>query len=623
MLDTLRRGTQYGLGLGLLSGTLEFAYLAATLRLDMSFIEAMSLASISILIGGLFGLAIGGPTAVICAPITDRGRAQNWMPSRKDGFAMGIMALILAGFYAVPSGLQVFREGRMLAAFATLALPLPITGLVFVYARYVLRKIEVGVDPRIGWVPAAALSSVGIGLIAAAFLASVDRDPKEAVAGDPNVIVITIDTLRRDHVSIYGEDEAVPTPHFDAFAKEGILYKDAITPMPETGPAHASLFTGLHPVQHGVLANSYELSRQHDTLAELLGKEGYATAAFLSSFAVDARSGLDQGFQTYDDDFFQSVRGLSDIRLVGLALKVILRFGDPQKFPQLLERRAPDTNARALRWASTHTDMPVFLWVHYFEPHTPYERYDGVDDGIDPRWILSNERDFTYTEEVNAKLRERYSQEVTYVDEQLGELLKGLEDLGLRDNALVMITADHGESLDEHGIFFNHHGLYDEVIRVPLALQATGLRPGTRVVEPQVRLMDLTPTALEYVKLKVPETIDGVDLLGYAEKLRKHSVVGTLMGRKTASLSKGTLYGLRTGTDKGHVKYILDPDSSTQALYDLTADPDELENIATVQVDAAKRSRQLVERTFEGVTVNEELLDDATLKRLEALGYME
>ena len=624
MLDTLRQGMRYGLGLGLLAGTLEFAYLAATLRLDMSFVEAAALAGVSIVIGGLFGALVGGPVAAVCAPLTERGRAKHWMPSRKDGFAMGAMALVLAGFYALPAGVQVFRDGRALAAVATLALPLPITGLVFVYARYVLRRIEVGVDPRLGWIQASALAAAGIGLIASTFLATRDRDPSGAVAGDPNIIVITIDTLRRDHLSAYEEDEAVPTPHFDAFAKAGVLYKDAITPLPETGPAHASLFTGLHPVQHGVLANSYTLSRRHKTLAELVGDEGYATAAFVSSFAVDARSGLDQGFQTYDDDFFQSVRGLSDIRLIGIGLKVILRFGDPQKFPQLLERRAPDTNARALRWASAHTDVPVFLWVHYFEPHTPYERYDGVDDGIDPRWILSNEREFTYTDEVNEKLRERYAQEVEYVDGQLGELLNGLQDLGLRDNALVMITSDHGESLGEHGIHFNHHGIYDEVIRVPLALQATGLRAGTQEVEPQVRLMDLTPTALDYVKLKMPEGLDGVDLLGYAERLRKHSVVGTLMGRKTASLSKGTLYGLRTGTDKGHVKYILDPDSNTQALYDLTTDPDELENVASIQTEAAKQSRQLVERTFDYSNFEGgEFLDDATQKRLEALGYVE
>jgi arylsulfatase A-like enzyme len=614
---------RYGLGLGLLTGSFENAYLATTLRLDMSFTEAASLASVSVVIGGLFGSLLGGPIAVLCAPLTERGRLQHWMASRKDGFAMGVMALVLSGFYAFPASLQVFRDGRVLAAVATLALPLPITGLVFVYGRYVLRRIEIGVQARMSWFQVSAIAAIGIGLVTSAFLATRDRDPSGAVAGDPNIIVITIDTLRRDHLSAYGEKEAVPTPNFDAFAKAGVLYNDAITPLPETGPAHASLFTGLHPVQHGVLANSYTLSRRHETLAEIVGKEGYATAAFVSSFAVDARSGLDQGFQTYDDDFFQSVRGLSDIRLVGLALKVILRFGDPQKFPQLLERSAPDTNALALRWASAHADVPVFLWVHYFEPHTPYERYDDVDDGLDPRWILSHEREFTYTEDVIKKLRARYAQEVEYVDSQLGELLAGLGDLGLTDNALVMITADHGESLGEHGIHFNHHGLYDEVIRVPLALQATGLRAGTQVVEPQVRLMDLTPTALDFVKIAVPEGLDGVELLGYAERLRKHSVVGTLMGRKTGSLSQGTLYGLRTGSDKGHVKYILDPDSASQALYDLTADPDELENVATAQADAAKRSRRLVEGTFEGIDIRDEILDDATQKRLEALGYME
>src|SRR5204862_8096379 len=149
-----------------------------------------------------------------------------------------------------------------------------------------------------------------------------------AEASGPSVLIVTIDTLRRDHVSIYGET-AIHTPTFEDLAAQGVTFLDAITPLPETAPAHAALFTGRHPIRNGVLSNGSRLGNAYETLAETLRDKGYTTAAFVSSVAVDSRTGLDQGFDVYDDDFTPQLRGLSEILLPRAALALALRSGRP------------------------------------------------------------------------------------------------------------------------------------------------------------------------------------------------------------------------------------------------------------------------------------------------------
>ncbi|MDP6935331.1 MAG: sulfatase, partial [Myxococcota bacterium] len=351
-------------------------------------------------------------------------------------------------------------------------------GFVWFNAGYWFRREELGERHRLGWKVWSLVLGLGISTLSAWWASDRDFGSVRALPTDPTVVVITVDTLRRDHVSIHGESP-VQTPNLDALARDGETFTDTITPLPETAPAHAALWTGLHPVRTGVLSNGHRLPRGFRTLAEALADEGYATGAFVSSFAVDSRTGLDQGFEVYDDDFFPWIRGVSDVLVCRLVLRLVMRFGDPLTIPWLLERAAPDTYERALTFLEQTRDGPSLLWVHLFEPHAPYEPHGlaGFEDNgtpaepsLDHRWILANEEDFTYTDEVRERLRRLYQEEVAYTDQQLGVFFEAVEALELDRDLLIVVTADHGEMLGEHGVEFNHHGLWEDVIRVPLVI---------------------------------------------------------------------------------------------------------------------------------------------------------
>jgi arylsulfatase A-like enzyme len=431
---------------------------------------------------------------------------------------------------------------------------------------------------------------------------------------------------------VYGEPEAPPTPHFDAFAAEGLLFTDAVTPMPETAPAHASLFTRLHPLRHGVVSNGDRLSRGFYTLAEHLWFEGWTTGAFVSSFAVDSRTGLDQGFSVYDDGFFPFLHGFSDLRLASLGIRALMRFGDPLRFPFLLERPAPDTLERALRWMELQQaeGRPFFCWVHFFEPHSPYEAHpespgsDARPPAVDHRWILANEKGFDYSEEVVAELRRLYREEALYTDHQLGRLLEGLEALGVADRTLVVVMADHGEMLGEHGYHFHHHGLYEDALRIPLALRFPGLAPG--VETRQARTMDVPVTLEKALRLTPTEPHEGRDLVEMHLDAEARGPSVTLIGRRGASLREGSLYGLRTGRSPSGtpLKYLLEHDTRREELYDLEADPEEREDLSISQPRVVERSRGLVEEELRARKErNDGGRDAAVMEGLRALGYLE
>ena len=314
---------------------------------------------------------------------------------------------------------------------------------------------------------------------------------------------------------------------------------------------------------------------------------------------------------------------------MALALRGWMRFGDPLKLPFLLERSARSTNQRAARWLGEQGERPFFCWVHYFEPHAPYEPHGGraAPGGVDHRHILAHEDQVTYTPELVGQLRQLYAGEVLEADARLGELLDTLQELGHAGDTLVVVTADHGEMLGEHGYHFNHHSIFDEAVRVPLAIRAPALRPGTRLVDAQVRVMDIPATVLEYLDLDPMEPTQGVELLGYAEKFRHQSLITTLVGRKTGALDKGSLFGLRAGRphdEEGRpFKYVWDVDSETEQLFDLSADPGESSDIGSEQPELLQRARRIVAEDAGRVEQASEPMDGATENALKALGYID
>ena len=391
-----------------------------------------------------------------------------------------------------------------------------------------------------------------------------------------NLLVVTLDTVRRDRLGCYGDRDAV-TPTLDRLAAEGVRFDDAVTSVPLTLPAHATILTGLYPPNHGARANGKgRLPPERVTLTETLRDRGYDTAAFVGAFVLDARFGLDQGFEVYD--FEVSRQGFRDT------------------MPDYNERAADHVTDAALAWLHDRpvSGKPFFAWVHYFDPHLPYTS------------PLAREAEFA---------GRPYDAEIAFVDRQLGRLLDGLADAGQLDRTVVVAAADHGESLGEHGEDTHGMLLYDATIRVPLILWCPALFGGGHVDTRAVGLVDVRPTVEDLLGLPLTAPCDGGSLLD-AEQGGDRAVY--LETREPLDLAGWSpLYGLRTRTHK-----LID--GPVPRLFDIAADPTESRNLhgAGLAVEA-RLSGELATRRqgFGAGEPAERLLTDEELERLRSLGY--
>ncbi|MDP7035757.1 MAG: sulfatase, partial [Planctomycetota bacterium] len=289
----------------------------------------------------------------------------------------------------------------------------------------------------------------------------------------PNVLLVTIDTLRTDRIGCYGY-KAGETPASDRLAREGIVFERAFTPVPVTRPAHASILTGLSPRRHGVRDNlNSQLGGNEVTLPELLEDVGYQTFAVVSASPLVAASGLNQGFSRYLDQLGGS-----------------LQTGTVQT--HLIERPAGETTRHAIRLLEQRDpDRPFFLWIHYFDPHAEYRAPEPFFTRFSGR---------------------RYDGEVAYCESELEKVLGYLSRSGEDDRTLVIYTSDHGEGLGEHGEDAHGHFLFDSTLRVPLIIRLPGgARSGTRFREP-VSLLDLFSTVQSVAGIPNTRPGDGVDL---------------------------------------------------------------------------------------------------------------
>jgi arylsulfatase A-like enzyme/Tfp pilus assembly protein PilF len=433
-----------------------------------------------------------------------------------------------------------------------------------------------------------ARSSVAAALAALAW--ACDRAPAPA-SPDPvrprHLVIVTIDTLRADRLGAYG-NTAIPTPNFDRLAREGVRAIDATTHVPTTRPAHASLFTGRYPAEHGIRDNiSVPLARDVPTLAEALKAEGFATAAFVSSFVLSAQSGLDRGFDHYDDAFST---GTTD---------EVLLFGSVQ-------RRGDETLARVEQWLDTRSPEEkarrTALWLHLYDPHDPYE----PPEPFASQFVAAP-----------------YDGEVAWTDTLLGRLRAGLEARQLWDDALVVVTADHGEALGEHDETGHGFFTYETTLKVPLVMRGPGL-PANATVNGPFRLVDVAPTMLALLGVPALPDTTGVALEAHL------APGGPPITRMTyaESLTPLVQYGwsdLRVMRD-GSWKYILAP---RPELYDLAADPGETRDLVSTEAATAARLRSALESLLR-VERNrasskpspEPTLSADVLQKLGALGYV-
>jgi len=405
-------------------------------------------------------------------------------------------------------------------------------------------------------------------LCAGALLLGLPGCGGERPAPATNVLLVTFDTTRVDAVGCYGGPGGV-SPTIDAFAAEGVRFTQAYTTAPLTLPAHASLLTGLAPDHHGVRANeTYVLPAVELTLAEILAEEGWETAAFVASFVLDARYGLAQGFETYDDEI--DVEGADVTRVA--------------------ERPADAVTDRALAWLDARdTTRPFFLWLHYYDPHYPHELRPGQA----------------------ARFESIYHDEVAFADAQLMRVRARLGELGLLDDTLTVITADHGEGQGEHGEDTHGYFLYQGTQHVPLIL-AHGHLAQRAVDARPASLVDVVPTVLNFLLLDVPPG-DGLDLLAPLDVGRAPLYMEAELGRIDFGLTP-----LR-GALQGSLKWL---DTPTPELFDVVADPGETENLTGSRPEPAAR----LEAWLDARPVRER--GDAVLDsdaeagaRLRALGY--
>lgn len=291
--------------------------------------------------------------------------------------------------------------------------------------------------------------------------------------GKPDVYLITIDTLRADHVHCYGSQE-VKTPALDGLARDGVRFSAAFTPSPITNSSHTSILTGLLPSHHGVTDFAVPLPADRVTMAELMKEAGYQTAAFIGAVILDSKAlapGLDHGFDFYDNFPEQS--------------KSKQRWGR-------LERRGIDVAERAEKWLTSHPSRARFVWVHFYDPHDPYEP------------------PAPYSQTYKTNL---YDGEVAYADSALGHFVNYLKASGRYENSVIIVVGDHGEGLGEHhesthGIF-----LYDSTTHVPLIVKLPTESQKEKVVEAQVRTTDILPSVLDLVGVKAPPRLDGQSLM--------------------------------------------------------------------------------------------------------------
>src|SRR5713226_1628710 len=397
----------------------------------------------------------------------------------------------------------------------------------------------------------------------------------------PNVVVVTIDTLRADHLGCYGYKQ-IRTPNIDALAADATRFERAYTAVPVTLPSHTVMFTGTYPMlsgMHDFAAN--KLNPTQPTLASVLKEHGYATAAVIGSAVLDSRFGLNRGFDFYYDHF--DFNRLQESNL------------------EEMERPGNLVADVTLDWLGKNYSKKFFVWMHLYDPHYPYRP------------------PAPYAAEYKDRL---YDGEIAFADAQVGRLVRFLKSKGLYTNTLIVLSGDHGESLGEHGEKTHGFFIYNATLHVPLLIHLPGAAP-PRVVPDPVSLADLMPTVLQTLNLDIPSQVQGrslLPLLNSKTKAREEArslYAETFLPRLHFNWSE--LRGVET--EKYH--FI---DAPKPELYDLSKDPGETQNLYAEKKAVAEEMRARLMTQINQYSAGPELaqktgLDPALMERLKSLGY--
>jgi len=450
--------------------------------------------------------------------------------------------------------------------------------------------VEIGISKAPLWRPALLALAIALGCASAAL-----AEPPEAV------VIVSVDALRADRLSAYGYQRDT-SPAIDELIDGGLRFDTARTVEPLTGPALCSMITGIEPHEHGATRNGLEMKADLASLPRILSDHGWTTAAFISNWTLrDELTRLGEHFDTYREVFTRR-------RWFGLLNR---------------EATAEDVTDETLDWIDGYFDSaarsPLFLWVHYVEPHAPYRFHDEYAERLDIR-----DRD--------PRRSDRYDTEVAATDRAVQRLLEGLREHVPADRTIVVFTADHGESLGEHDYWGHGRHLYEPCLRIPLALvwKGTVEQATTRR---QASILDIAPTLLDLLGYAVPTEFDGISWAAAATggvqpserslcyQAHKGAVHGE--GDDDRRRSKGLL---SVAVVEGDRKEILRVKNNTHSLFDLAADPEENTSLTAEDSLPSNRLLECVGMISDGLGALDNLaatkLDDETVDQLKALGYI-
>lgn len=440
------------------------------------------------------------------------------------------------------------------------------------------------------------------------FLSSYLRWISSTQAESPrNIILISLDTLRADHLGIYGYHHNT-SPYIDAFAKESIVFEQAVVQAPTTLPSHMSIMTSLYPSFHGVWEKSYPLADEHVTLAELLREGGYRTAAFVDGSWMRAVFGFNQGFDIYDGK-----------RIVGIA------------------RILP----KVKRWLDKHKSKPFFLFIHCYDIHSPYAppppynsifhdfSYTGHLNPSNKTLLAAAKNELKVNDEDLRHFIALYDGGIRYTDEKIGEFLSYLRDSGLVDQSLIIITSDHGEEFKEHGSFLHYQLYYRPNLHVPLIMRIPNYPKKEIRIKELVQSIDLLPTILDIAALPPLQKAQGRSLLPLIKQHKNFlnrslwQVFRSFKKDSHTSFSEYSNYNCSIITDDYQLIHNLR--SHSMQLFNLKADPLAQNNIAKDHDDISERLLSQFNE-FYSIAPNYKTsiipLDEQTREQLKALGYI-
>jgi arylsulfatase A-like enzyme len=494
------------------------------------------------------------------------------------------------------------------------------------------------------------------------------NEPKNTLETTPNIILITMDTVRADHLSCYGY-QRLTTPNVDQLAREGVLYKNAYSTTSWTLPSHASIFTGMYPSKHGAhynpkfinIAASYtdekkqgctllelinqsisKLSEEKVTLAKILSEKGYRTAGIIGGPFTSSVFGLAQGFDYYNENFY-NVEQDAGFYLVYQAIELIFPLKDVivQYGYSSLKRLGSQLNEVAFEWLNENYKQPFFLFINYFDAHGPYlapPPYDKYFQKIPKNIILrhSSPLDLSYTnagyrlmnkvisgnyhltpQEKNL-LISQYDDEIRYLDHCLGLLFERLKALKVYDNTLLIVVSDHGEAFGEHDVLTHGRTLYEELLRIPMIIKYPATHPQRGIIEKRVSLVDIFPTILAFLDFPIPAGIDG-EILPHSN----HPIIAEWhMQWFDPDKYKRDLKAIYQGKEK-----FIWASNSLHEFYDLEQDPGETINLFKNSPQRAQRMEQSLKQwlsSFKPLAASDSKikLNESDIDKLRALGYV-